>query len=510
MRGLAVALIAAASLAVSVRWGSFVAGGSDSYCYLSQAQRWAELIRHPLSGRLQVVEPLALEAPWPDAPLTFAPVGHTPSRTVPGAIAPICPPGLSMAMAPFVLAAGPAAAFAVVPLFGALLIVATYAVGARFGARIGAAAAGLVVASPIFLYQVVQPMSDVPAAALWTSAVALATGTGRRHGAMSGIATSAAILVRPNLLPLGFAIGVFLLLRPERTGRQRLTAAAYYAACSALGCLAVALVHQTFFGSPVASGYGSFDALFSVENVGANARRYLMWLGDTHSPILALAVLSPLVLPGALTTLLLVLIGTNVALYLPYVTFEDWWYLRFLLPAIALSLILVAAVIDALFRRLLRLPDTRLALAIVTALFAVVFVQEARDRLAFRLQRLESRFERAGIYVGERLPPNALVFTTWHSGSVRFYAGRKTVVWDVLHPEWLDPALDFVRARGYEPFFLFEGQEEPVFRQRFRSSAAGALDWPPAAEIMSQVRIYRPTDQAAYRRGGAPPTEYIR
>lgn len=510
MRGLAVALIAAASIAVSVRWGSFVAGGSDSYCYVSQAVRWADVLRHPFSGRLQVVEPLALEAPWPDAPLTFAPVGHTPSRTVPGAIAPICPPGLSMAMAPFVLAAGPSAAFAAVPLFGALLILATYAVGSRYGARIGVAAALLVAASPTVLYQAVQPMSDVPAAALWTSAVALATGTGRRHAALSGMATSAAILVRPNLLPLGLVIGGFLLLRPERTGRQRMTAAAHYAATSAIGCLAVALVHQAFFGSPLASGYGSFGALFSLDNAGANMQRYLLWLWNTHTPVVALAALAPLLLPGAVTMLLLVLIGINLALYLPYVVFEDWWYLRFLLPAIVLILILAGAVIDALCRRFIRVADARLVLAITVALLSAVFVQEARDRLAFRLQRLESRFERAGTYVRDRLPPNAVVFTTWHSGSVRFYAGRKTVVWDVLHPEWLDRSVEFVRARGYEPFLLFEGQEEQVFRERFRSSAVGALDWPPAAEIMSQVRIYRPADRGAYRRGSAPPTEYIR
>ena len=46
----------------------------------------------------------------------------------------------------------------------------------------GACAAVLLVAcSPIFLYQAVQPMSDVPAAALWLAAlVASAAGVERR------------------------------------------------------------------------------------------------------------------------------------------------------------------------------------------------------------------------------------------------------------------------------------------------------------------------------------------
>src|SRR5688500_17720196 len=111
MRAVALMLLLVAVALVSIRWGSFVAGGSDSFCYVHQAEQWA-------AGRLHVVEPLALQAPWPEAPLSFAPAGYIPSPTVPGAIAPVCPVGLSMAMAPLVLVGGPRAAFLVIPLFG--------------------------------------------------------------------------------------------------------------------------------------------------------------------------------------------------------------------------------------------------------------------------------------------------------------------------------------------------------------------------------------------------------
>ena len=40
-----------------------------------------------VAGAVQVPEPLVFEAPWPDAALTFAPVGHAPSSTVAGASA---------------------------------------------------------------------------------------------------------------------------------------------------------------------------------------------------------------------------------------------------------------------------------------------------------------------------------------------------------------------------------------------------------------------------------------
>ena len=101
------------------------------------------------------------------------------------------------------------------------------------------------------------------------------------------------------------------------------------------------------------------------------------------------------------------------------------------------------------------------------------------------------------------------MITSWESGSVRFYGGRKTLVWDGLDPAWLDRALAYVRSKGYEPYLLFERREEPDFRQRFAGSAVARLDWPPMAEVASQVRIYRPDDRDRYLQGTLPPTEYV-
>ena len=511
MRGAALALLALAVVAVSLRWGSFVAGGSDSFCYAHQAERWAEAIAAVAGGQrptLQPPDPLALAAPWPDAPTAFAPVGHVPSRTVAGAIVPVCPSGLSIVMAPFVLIGGRRAMFLPIPLFGALLVVATYAIGSRYGARIGMAAALLTAASPPFLYQVVQPMSDVPAAALWLLAVAGATGTKPRHFVGGGLAAGLAILMRPNLAPLAVPIGVFLLLRPERSWRQRLGAAARFGAGAVPGCLAVAAIQAMFYGSPLSSGYGSLALLFRVDHVAPNVQRYLSWLWQTHTPAIALAALAPFVLPGAFTALLAGLILTNVALYLPYTVFEDWSFVRFLLPTIPLLLILVAAAVDAILRRL-RLTNTVPVLAAMAIVLAGLFAREARDRQTFRLQQLEKRFERVGRYVGERLPANALVITSWQSGSVRFYGRRPTLAWDGLPADRLSEALSFARDRALEPFLLFERREEAGFRQRFGGGDVAALDWPPAADVAG-VRIYRPDDRARYRRGENVRTEYAR
>jgi hypothetical protein len=502
MRRVAVTALVAATCAAGVGWGTFAAGGSDSFCYMHQAQRWA-------SGRLQVPEPLALKAPWPNAPLTFAPAGHIPSPTVPGAIVPICAAGLSMAMAPFVAIGGTDAAFLVVPLFGALLVGATYAAGSRFGPRIGLAAAFVTAASPVVLYQLVQPMSDVPAAALWMTAVAAATGTKPGRSRWSGVAAGAAIVVRPNLVFLAVPVAAFLLWGPERPAGRRVRDAAVFGLGVLAGCAVVALVQQAFYGSPVRSGYGPLSALFDAGNVVPNGMRYAAWLTETQTPAWLLAAAAPVLLPGALSRLFASLVLVNAACYLPYVVFDDWSYVRFLLPTLPLLLILMFASLDAICRR--SMPWTaRPVVAVAAVVLAFTGVREADARQAFRLHALEAKYPRAGIFVARRFPENTLVITSWQSGSVRFYSGRPTLVWDTLDPDWLDRAIVFLRERGFDPVLLFESWEEPLFRQRFPASPLGRLDWPPAAEIAARVRIYRLEDREKYRAGVQAPTEYVR
>ena len=131
-------------------------------------------------------------------------------------------------------------------------------------------------------------------------------------------------------------------------------------------------------------------------------------------------------------------------------------------------------------------------------------------RHAFALQEMEERFARAGRFVARRLPANALVITDYESGSVPFYSGRRALAWGALDPAWLDRALTFARAQGFEPYLLFERPEEAGFKSRFGQSEVGALDWPPMAEVATQIRIYRVADRDRYRAGLPVPTEYAR
>ena len=498
-----VALLAAAVVAAGVYWGTFAAGGSDSFCYAYQSERWAVL-------DLQPVNRLALRAPWPDTSWTFTPSGHVPSPTVAGAIVPICPAGLSIAMAPF-HAVGRDAVFLVVPLMGGLLVWSTWWFGRLFSDRVGVASAVIVACSPVFLLQLFQPMSDVPAAAWWMLASALAAGASARFGpAAAGLASSAAIITRPNLLPLAAAIGMFLMIRPGAPRTERWTRAARFAAGCLPGCLAVAAINFTFYGSPLASGYGSLDQLFSAAHIRPNVALYGRRLLETQTPLMILALAAPFAVARRdLANLVLVLSAIVTASYLPYRVFQDWWALRFLLPMLPLVSLAAMATVDAAASRFGRRAALVVTIA-ATLLVARAEVRVARERGVFDVARLEARFVRAGEWVDRTLPPNAIVFANWQSGSVRYHGRRMTIDWGSLDPAWFDRAVEFVRAEGYEPYVLVERWEEPSFRARFGSGVAGRLDWPPVFDMWARVRIFRVADRSRYFAGGSVDTEYAR
>jgi hypothetical protein len=507
------ACVAAIALfVIGLRWGTFAAGGSDSSCYLNQAR----LFR---SGTTHIDQPLIAEAPWPHAEWTFVPAGHIPSavgRDRSGTrIVPMCPPGLPLVMTGFSIVRG--GEFLVVPLAGALAVWLTFVLGRRLESeRVGAAAAILVACSPIVLFQVVQPMTDVPAMTWWLLAAVLAIGPreGESRPFAAGLAASMAILTRPNLFPLAMTILLYLgagFSRPKgqygesgfsRTGdgppKGGLPVLSFLAGLVP-GLALLAILQAKMYGSPLASGYGPAPALFTTANILPNLARYPRWLLAVHTPFLVLAFAAPfLTRRRAEVWLGLAIVATTLAMYLPYIAFEDWWFVRFLLPAIPWLVVLSAIVVDRIATRMLPRRAAFLTLAIA-AILGAAWIGIARDRRAFELVQLERHFIDAGAFAAEHLPANAAVLTIRHSGSVYYYSHHPTVSWDTLPPDALDRALAFLRQRGLTPFLLLDTAEEPLFRQRFEAtSPIGRLDWPPIARVGRTIRVYDPADRDRY------------
>jgi hypothetical protein len=333
---------AAAVLIVSIAWNTRAAGGSDSSCYVLQAEAFAR-------GQLTLTDALSQVVPGATSAM-FAPTGFVPSRIAPFAAVPICGPGLALAMSA-VSFAGRDAVFFVVPAFAALAVWVTFLLGRRLDDAVtGATAAVLLATSPIFLYQSVQPMSDVPAAALWLAALAFLRvpadpaqktgGHGRQIAA--GVCASAAVLMRPNIalivLPLSF-------LLPTRRALLRFGLAAVP------GLVAMAWLNAARYGSPWVSGYGRTDVLFSLAHVAPNLARYPRWLMETETPFILAAAIAPWWAwrcrrsAAPLVMVLATAVGLTVTTYLAYTVFDDWWYLRFLLPALPILFILSVPVL---------------------------------------------------------------------------------------------------------------------------------------------------------------------
>jgi len=497
------AAVAAMLLAgtVSVRWGAFAVGGSDSHCYAGQARMFAE-------GRTSLPPPVAPPVGWPHAAATFAPSGFAPGPDPAGGSVPLCPAGLALVMAAAMRVAGDAAIFAVVPLMAILAVWCTWLLGRRLAGPVaGAASAWLLACSPTFLYQAVQPMSDVPAAALWTAALATAIGRDDRDGRIgrglaAGLLAGAAIMMRPNLAPL--AVIPVLLAWPSRA------AAVATAGGVVPGAAAVALMQAAVYGSPLRSGYGNLGQLFSLDHVAVNVVNYPSWLAYSHTPLLALAVLAPFaaVRRGAAWALLAFAAGV-LAIYLPYVPFTDWWYTRFLLPALPAIIVLTMAVTERAASRLPRRAGL-VVLGLLAAAIGGLWLMKANALDVFRLEALEQKYVELGRLADVKLPDHAIVLAAQPAGSVRYYARLPTLSWDAIDPAWLDRVLDECRARGLAPFLAVEAWEMEGFRSRFRGfSRTADLDWPPRAVLGNAIFVYEFADLDRYLAGARIPTEHV-
>ncbi len=500
------ALLALLIVATGFAYGSHIAGGSDAYGYVSQADLWAR-------GTLVVDVPLAGEAPWPEAVGTFAPLGYRPA-TRPGAIVPVYSPGLPLMMAAARTVGGRQAVFAVVPVLGGLLVWAGYLLGRRLGdRRVGIATAALLASSPITLFQVVQPMSDVPVAAWWTLALVASSGAGHRHAAAAGVAAALAILTRPNLVPL--ALAPLISLAWQRDGR-RLTRLAVCVVPIVVSVLAVMALNAHLYGSPFLSGYGPADYLYQAGNIAPNVVRYATWSYELHGLLFLLACAAPLAVrflpeaagrPGIMAAAV-VLVALCVASYLPYAVFDNWTYLRFLLPGLGPVFALVALVFVWLVQRLptsTRLPAFLIGLVMVSTLAA----SRARDLGVFDLHVTEQVYVVAAEMSRDIGGRDGVFLAMQHSGSLRYYGDVLTLRWDGVDPAWLDRLVAWWHARGRAVYFVLEDWEQVQFKERFAPhSPLGRLDWPARGEakVAGVTSVYDVSDRERYLAGDIIPT----
>jgi hypothetical protein len=442
-----------------------VAGGSDSYGYVSQADLW-------LDGNLHLSQPQARQAPWPFAQWTLSPLGYRPSVDR-GSIVPVYAPGLPIMMAAAKGMAGQGAMAWLVPLFGGLLVWATFAIGRlTFSDQIGAAGAFLVATSPTLIYMLAQPMSDLPVAACWALATYGCLLDSRKGILLAGCSAATAILVRPNLAHLAGLMALWLLVREVRAGRLpvRPWRFAMFALPVVAAAAGVALLYRDLYGSATTSGYGPVGMIYTLSSGPANLWRYGWWLIQSQTP-LALAGVVAVFLPAAMLksagatrgrSLLALICAGAVAGYLFWNVFDAWWYLRFLLPAWPAIFLSAAWLLAWPSGRSLTKPA-----AVVLACVGFYGIWFAYRAGAFDFGEGDRRYATAARLVRSATPPNSIIISTQHSGSVRYYGGRMSLRYDWLSERWLDRSVEWLGLHGVHPYILLDEGEIAEFRRRF-------------------------------------------
>jgi hypothetical protein len=482
---------------VAAMFHSRSATGADASGYLS----YTALL---LDGGLVRPEPLASIATWPDGAATLAPLGWR-AALEPGMQVPTYAIGLPLLLAPLHALGGAAAASLVVPV---TLAVAVVAVG-MLARRVAGAAAAIVAAvwlatSPVALIEAMQVMSDVPVTAAWLVCWWLVFTT---RPLAAGVLAAAAVLIRPNLAPLALLPLLAVVLGTARAGTRLGAAGGTIAQGSgfsraivfsfpvALAGAIVAYLQWRYFGSPLRSGYGTAEEIYALANIGPNASLYARWLLDTHGPWLfgaplALGVVATRAAVDGRREIkwLLAFAALVIAAYLIYAVFENWTYLRFLLPAMAVAMIAVSALVGAALSRMpAALRIAGLALAVLA--LASLNVASARELGVFRMADYQIRARTVGERLATLLPDDAVIVSGEQSGAMRYYTGQSIVRWDLMDAAAMPEALAAFRLDGREVWVVLDDWEEEPFRRKFRDLAASSIDARPAIESAPGVGV---------------------
>ncbi len=329
------------------------------------------------------------------------------------------------------------------------------------------------------------PMTDVPVAGFWALSFWMLLGETAAEALVAGLAAGIAVLIRPNLVigvPFAGLWYLIALLRVAPADRGRaFRAAALFAVGPIAAVVAVARFNKHMYGSPFTSGYGAASDMFSAANVTANAHNYFGWLVDSQTYVAALglaALLIPLrrLWPAAKDRLafipVVLFVATLWCMYFLYTEFDVWWYLRYLLASWPFIMVGIGAVAVALVGRRGRLLQFAMTIGVILlGLRGIGFADNAH---AFALWHEDRRYVIAGQLARELTPDSSVIFAMQHSGSLRYYAGRVTIRYDMLQSDWIDRSIQYLSLHGIHAYLVVEDWEIPDVRQAFEGTAAAA------------------------------------
>jgi hypothetical protein len=436
------------------RYMGAYAGGSDSSGYLNNARLLSE-------GRL--IAPLRLLPGL--APDTLPPYTHVPLGFIPNAdhvtMTPTYPMGLPLLIMAAAKITGwnlaPALVMGLHALLGLWLV---YRLGRECGLEKGWVWLGVLMLafSPLYLFMSLQVMSDVPAM-VWATAAVLCAWKSRQApwlALVAGMALSLAVLLRPSnmlgFVPVGIAVG-FAVRRWLLLILGGLP-----------GAIFLGIINHAAYGRIFTTGYGYVDPVFSRAYVPATLVHYALWLPVLLTPLVLLSLAFPFLRHRQpLLTALLAAWGLAYPFFYLFYrhTHDDWWYLRFLLPAfpplILAALLVARAVLDRC-----QSPFRAWWLAVTVVIIIGYNLAWSRHLHVYGSGYGERIYPETTTWVSAHLPAGAVVATMQASGALLYYTDYTILRWDMISSADFKRIAAACTAAGrplYAVLFPFEIEE---------------------------------------------------
>ena len=459
LAGVGVATLFLAYALVLFHHTVFAVGGADSSGYLNAARLFSEgRVTTPIRG----LRRLGFTNEFAD---NFIPLGFTPGPRS-GTMAPSYPPGLPLHMALAARVGGwSRAPFLVSPIAALVCLLLIYRLGREVGLPSALALAGSALLGffPTFVFQAVQPMSDVVATA-WALGAVCAAYRARAlssapWAAAAGAAFGMGILVRPtNVLVLA----PLLFLLPLR-GKTWLAFAAGGAPFGAFQ-----LAHgAAAFGSPWKTGYRSLLAEgLAWSNFPARARHYAYWTARLFSPLVPLggiALAADRRVSLRNRAALLSWFAAFFLFYAFYAPYEAWWYTRFLLPAYPALIVGALVAVRDFVVGLAPTAKTgrRAAAALLVAVALAAEIRYVAKEKVHKFYKGERFYPEAAAMARRLLPGNAVVLSMQMSGALHYYTDLPYAMWNWMDAQRFAVMRVSTESRGFRWYSLLAPFEVP-------------------------------------------------
>jgi hypothetical protein len=408
-----------------------VPGGSDNSGYFNEARLFA---RGQIHAPMRTLEGI----PAGETPFLYVPLGFKPAADGSARLVPTYPPGLPLLLVPASRIAGWAHAGDMLLLIHSLAGIALIFALARTCALPGTwalAGAAILAASPLYLYTSLQALSDVPAT-VWATAAVVAALKARERATWalaSGICISVAFLIRPNNFLIGIPVLLAVGLSPRRLVLVVLG--------SLPGIAALMAINRFAYGDALQSGYGAIGNEFHGDLVSGTLAFYVRWLPVLLSPVV---ILAPFVVGqmGKAPRVAAVLASWALA-YLAFFsayrwTHEQWWFLRFLLPAAPALIVGGLLVARSLIERM-RASHTGgwirvLPILLLAASLGVEAAQTRPMREAWTIGHGELKYGRVSRWLNAHVPENSAIVMSQASGALFYFTDFTLLRYEEMNP----------------------------------------------------------------------------